>query len=140
MSYAAMTSRYLDNDVLSRSPEWLVPLMFEHLLTSLRRAVVQIEAGDQQGREKSLEKAIAIVSELLATLDRENGGDIANGLSGLYSYFALEIMNVGRSGGVGSLPRLIPLIEELHEAWVQAAEEVAPRAAASRRRLAVSAA
>ena len=127
MSYAAHTARYVENDVISRSPEWLVPLMYEHLLKSLRRAVVQIEAKDLEGRAESLGKATAIVGELLATLDRENGGEIVQSLASLYTYFAFELMDVGRSAGTGSLPRLIEMVDELHAAWVHAAESVAPR-------------
>jgi hypothetical protein len=36
-------------------------------------------------------------------------------------------MNVGRTGNVATLHRLIGMVGELHEAWVLAAEEVAPR-------------
>lgn len=127
MSYAAPTTRYLENEVLTRTPEWLVPLLYEHLLTHLRRALVQIENRDLEGRASSLQKASDIVAELLCTLDREQGGQIAESLASLYAYFALELLNVGRSNGVGSLPRLIELVSELHEAWVEAAEQVAPR-------------
>jgi flagellar secretion chaperone FliS len=127
MSYAMHTGRYVENDVLSRSPEWLVPLLYEHLLGSLRRAEVQIEAGDLEGKAASLARATEIVLELNASLDREKGGEIASQLASLYSYFALEIMNVGRSLDRKVLGRLLELVAELHEAWTQAAEQVAPR-------------
>ncbi|MEX2570311.1 MAG: flagellar export chaperone FliS [Gemmatimonadota bacterium] len=127
MTYAAQTARYVENDVLTRSPEWIVPLLYDHLLSSLRRAVVQIEAKDLDGRAESLGKASAIVGELLGSLDRENGGEIAEGLASLYTYFALELLNVGRSREIGALPSLIEMVEELHTAWVTAAQAVAPR-------------
>ncbi|MEX2582850.1 MAG: flagellar export chaperone FliS [Gemmatimonadota bacterium] len=130
MSYAMTTARYVENDVLTRSPEWLVPLIYEHLLKNLRRAVVQIETKDLEGRSESLSNAALTVGELIASLDREQGGDFADGLASLYAYFAVELLNVGRSNGVGSLPQLIALVEELHAAWVEAAEIVAPRSKA----------
>lgn len=140
MSYAAQASRYLENDVLSRSPEWLVPLVYEALLTNLRRAEVQIETGDIEGKATSLTRAGALVGELLSSLDREKGGEIAARLSALYTYYAFEIMNIGRSLDTVALGRLTAMIEELRGAWVQAAEQVAPRAPGSNRALAVSAA
>lgn len=140
MSYAARATQYIENDVLSRSPEWLVPLMYEHLLASLRRAAVQMQAGDVEGKAVSLEKASAIVAELLATLDRERGGEIATNLSSLYAYFMLEIMNVSRSMDTRVMQRLIAMVDELHGAWVQAAEMVAPRARAANPALKVTAA
>lgn len=140
MSYASQTSRYLENDVLSRSPEWLVTLVYEALLTNLRRAEVQIETGDIEGKATSLTRAGALVGELLSSLDHEKGGEIASRLSALYTYFALEIMNIGRSLDQVSLGRLIAMLEDLRGAWVQAAEQVAPRAPGSHRTLAASAA
>lgn len=131
MSYGTSPSRYLENDVLSRSPEWLVPLLYEHLLTSLRRAGVQMENGDVEGRAESLSKANQIVLELAGSLDREKGGEVAQHLSSLYAYFALEILNLGHTRDVVHLRRLIDLVAELHEAWTQAAEQVAPRGRAA---------
>jgi flagellar secretion chaperone FliS len=127
MSYANASSRYLENDIQSRPAEWLVPLLYEHLLASLNRASVQIEAGDVEGKAASLGKASAILGELLASLDHDKGSEVAASLASLYSYFALEIMNVGRTMDTRPLARLIPMIGELHEAWVLAAEQVAPR-------------
>lgn len=135
MSYANTASRYLDNEVLSRSPEWLVPLLYEHLLGSLKRAEVQIEAGDREGKAASLAKANAIVLELSATLDHEKGAAIAANLASLYAYVAQEIMNVSRSGDTDVLRRLVAMMTELHAAWVQAAEQVAPRGRAGLRSL-----
>lgn len=140
MSYAVHASRYLENDVLSRSPEWLVTLVYEALLANLRRAEVQIEAGDIEGKATSLTRAGALVGELLSSLDLEKGGEIATRLSALYTYYSLEIMNIGRTLDTVALGRLIAMLEELRAAWVQAAEQVAPKAPGSNRALAISAA
>lgn len=140
MSYASQSSRYLENDVMSRSPEWLVTLVYDALLKNLRRADVQIETGDIEGKSTSLTRAGALLGELLASLDHEKGGEIATRLAALYTYFSLEVMNVGRSLDREALGRLIAMISELQSAWLQAAEEVAPRAPGSSRVLAVSAA
>jgi flagellar secretion chaperone FliS len=127
MSYGSSSSRYLEAEVLSRPKEWLVPLMYEHLLSNLRRADLQIASGDYEGKSVSLEKAQSIVLELIGSLDFARGGEIASRLSALYAYFATEIMTVGRSLDRAQLGRLIEMIEGLHDAWTQAAEAVAPR-------------
>lgn len=127
MSYGNATSRYLEADVLSRQPEWLVPLMYEHLLLNLRRASRQIELGDQEGKASSLDKASAIVMELIGSLDFERGGEVAKQLSALYLYFSTEMIGARQQVDTARLQRLIDMISELHEAWSQAAESVAPR-------------
>jgi flagellar protein FliS len=135
MSYHNPAQQYVDADVLSRSPEWLVPLLYEHLLASLRRASVQIETGDLEGKAESVSKAQAIILELAGTLDTERGGEVAVHLSSLYAFFASELVQVSRTLDVRTLQRLTTMIADLHGAWVRAAEEVAPRGRAGARPL-----
>ena len=127
MTYASQTSRYLENEIMSRRPEWLVPLLYEHLLSSLERAIVQITALDHDGKSKSLDRAASIVAELHASLDLEKGGEIATQLASLYAFFTVEILNAGRTLDVQLLRRLASMVSELHGAWVQAAEQISPR-------------
>jgi len=127
MGYSAYTSKYLENDVVSRPKEWLVPLLYEHLLAHLRRAQVQIQQRDFEGNGASLEKASAIISELMATLDRDKGGELAQRLAALYAYFGAEIVNVSRTLDPAVLTKMIDMISSLHESWVIAARTQWPR-------------
>ncbi len=121
MGYSAYTSKYLENDVISRSKEWLVPLLYEHLLAQLRRAQAQIEQRDFEGKAASLEKASAIVIELMGSLDREKGGDLAQRLAALYAYFGIEILAVGMTLDTRRLTKIMEMASSLHESWVIAA-------------------
>jgi flagellar secretion chaperone FliS len=127
MSYASQSAHYLEADVMSRQKEWLVPLLYEHLLSNLRRARAQIEAGDIEGKATSVERASAIVMELLGSLDTEKGGEIAERLGSLYGFFAGEILTASRTLDVARLDRVLAMISELHASWVAAAESLAPR-------------
>lgn len=131
MSYGSLTSRYLENEVLSRPREWLVPLLYEHLIMNLNRASFQMENRDFSGKTVSLDKASRIVLELLGSLDYDRGGEIATSLASLYTYFVGEINTAGRTLDTAILKHLAHLATELHEAWVQAAEQVAPRGRSS---------
>ncbi|MDQ6831010.1 MAG: flagellar export chaperone FliS [Gemmatimonadota bacterium] len=124
---------YLEREVMSRSPERLVPLMYDHLLANLRRAQSQIESRDLEGKATSLQKASAIISELRATLDFEKGGDLAQRLAALYAYFASELLTVGRSLDTLLLGRIIGMVASLHEAWEKAAVSTATTNATTRR-------
>jgi flagellar secretion chaperone FliS len=128
MAYGSSAAQYLETDIMSRPKEWLVPLVYEHLLSSLSRARVQIQNRDFEGKAASLQKASDIVFELLTSLDEERGGALARDLSALYTFLAAEILTVGRTLDTAHLQRLTAIVAELHEAWVQAAEEVSPRA------------
>jgi len=119
--YTQGQTAYQDNEVLTASKERLVSLLYEGLLKRLRQAGKQIAAGDIEGKSESLQKASAIVYELLGSLDFEAGGELASRLAGLYGYFAQEIMEIGRTQDVQRLEALTEMIASLHEAWDQAA-------------------
>lgn len=121
MGYSAYTSKYLENDVVSRPKEWLVPLLYEHLLAHLRRAQAQIQQREYEGKAASLEKASAIIIELMSALDREQGGELADRLAALYAYFGSEVLAVGRSLDTERLGKTVEMISSLHESWVIAA-------------------
>ena len=127
MSYNAQAGRYLEAEVMSRSREWLVPLLYDHLLSGLNRAAYQIEHRDIEGKAASLERAVAILFELTSSLDLERGGELARHLSSLYSFFVNELITAGRTLEIDRLTRLIPMITDLREAWVEAADSIAPR-------------
>jgi flagellar protein FliS len=131
MGYSAYTSKYLENDVVSRPKEWLVPLLYEHLLAHLRRAHVQIQQRDLEGKAASLEKASAIVIELIASLDRDKGGELAQRLAALYAYFGSEILAVGRTLELSRLTQIMDMVSSLHESWVIAARTQWPAGASA---------
>jgi flagellar protein FliS len=117
--------------VLGSSREQLVVLMYEHLLASLRRAGQQIRDGDIEGRVTSMARASDIITELLATLDFDRGGDIASRLSALYAYFLNEISQISRRPDAERLERMTALVASLHESWVAAASATEPQPAES---------
>jgi flagellar secretion chaperone FliS len=122
------TAAVVEADLLDASPEQLVPLLYAHLLRHLEAAVEHIAHPDAERRTHHLEQALAILFELLATLDFERGGEVAPRLAALYSYFASEIIGVGRSLDLELLQRIIGMIAGLHESW----EQVAARSATGR--------
>jgi flagellar protein FliS len=81
----------------------------------------------------SLEKASAIVIELMGSLDRDKGGELAQRLAALYAYFGAEILSVGRTLDVSRLEKRIGMVGSLHESWVIAARTQWPAAGADAR-------
>jgi flagellar protein FliS len=125
MNYSQGAGAYHHARVLASSKEQVVVLLYEHLLANLRRAGLQIQRRDIEGKAASLERASDIVFELMASLDLEAGGEIASRLSARYGYFIGEINAVGRSLDQERLDRLAGLVSTLHQSWAQAAQTVA---------------
>lgn len=121
MTYRNEGGRYLETQVVSSSPGQLIPLLYQHLLVNLKRAGDQIRAGDKEGKAVSLQKASAIVFELMSALDMERGGEIAMRLASLYAYFTRRISEAGRTLDIGIIDELLELVGSLHESWVDVA-------------------
>ena len=120
MTYEDRTSRYRETEVLSSSPERLIPLLYEQLLACLKRGSLCIERDDVEGRYKALGKASDIVIELISALDFEQGGDIAKRLASLYGFWAKEISEAGRADDTNRIDRVAEMVASLHESWIAA--------------------
>ena len=125
MSYEQTANAYRQNAILSTSREQLVPLLYEHLLVSLRRASNQIASKDIEGKAASVEKASAILYELLGSLDHGAEDELASRLASLYTYFLQELGEASRHLDAKRLGPLIEMVSSLHESWVEAANLVA---------------
>ncbi|MCU0616979.1 MAG: flagellar export chaperone FliS [Gemmatimonadaceae bacterium] len=125
MSYASQASNYRELEVLSASPERLVVLLYDGLVVQLERARLATERQHLEGQVVALSKARAIVGELLATLDFEQGGEIADRLASIYQYLLLELVDVGRRGDTALMRRLGGIAAELRDGFAGAAEQVA---------------
>jgi flagellar protein FliS len=96
---------------------WLVPVLYERLSQALRLAEVAIVAGDAAGKSAALERASAVVFELLAAVDFQRGGELAPRLAALYGFFASELLVIGRTADREQLGRLIDMVTVLSGSW-----------------------
>ena len=117
MSYGTRASAYLETQVLSASPGQLVVMLYDHLLLQFRRARIAIEKGDVAARQAALEKSRAVLTELLGTLDYQQGGEIARQLSGLYAFLLAELLDIGMHPKAERLDALSGIVTDLREAF-----------------------
>ena len=124
MSYGAVAkqaSRYREAEVLTASPARLVVIVYEHVLVNLRRARLVVDDTGESTRGESLERARAALAELLVSLDKEKGGELAGRLASIYTFMLGELAVLGVKPNAGRLDAIIALVGELHEAFVQVA-------------------
>ena len=124
MTYPSRVSQYREIQVMSASPARLTVLLFEHLEVVMRRAQTAMRSEQVELRVENMGKARAIVSELLTTLDIDNGGAIAIDLSMLYGFLLAEMVDVGIRRDVTRLSRLIGIVNTLSTAFSDAAKQV----------------
>ena len=112
---------YQQAEVMSSTPEQVVPLFYRELLKSLRMGQRHLEAKNIEGKAEHLGTARALLLELLGALSMEQGGELSARLASLYSYFLHEIDEASRVLDARRLTPVIDMVAQLEEAWSQAA-------------------
>jgi flagellar secretion chaperone FliS len=117
-AYAAPQS-YQQNAVLTAPPGRLVVMLYDGAGRFLRRAAVAMRDADLEGANRSLQRAEAILDELLSTLDYERGGQIAASLRDLYLFCRRELNEARIDRDGDRIDVVAALLGELREAWAQ---------------------
>lgn len=123
MSYATIGS-YREMEILAMSPARRVVFLYSHLLVNLRQAHMHLEAGEIEARTERLLKAEEIVYELAASLNHEQGGQLADLLNSLYGWLLDGLRQSHGQPDLARLDALISTVSELHQAFSQAAAEL----------------
>jgi len=124
MSYASQSSSYREMEIHSASPARLVVIVFEQLVVNLERARIAMDRNDVELRFTSLRRARGLVSELLCTLDFEQGGALATQLADLYQFMLYELVDVGTRGDVATMRKLVNIATALRDGFTGAAQSV----------------
>jgi flagellar secretion chaperone FliS len=124
MSYASQSSSYREMEIQSATPERLVVIVFEQLVVNLERARIAMERQDVELRVTSLRRARGLVTELLTTLDFEQGGPIANQLADLYQFMLYELVDIGQRGDVVTMRKLVNVAKSLRDGFAGAAQSI----------------
>ena len=111
-------------EIQAASPHKLVVIVFEQLVVNLERARIAMERKDIELRVVSLRRARDLVTELLATLDFEKGGALANQLADLYQFMLYELVDIGQRGDVVTMRKLVNIATQLRDGFVGAAQQL----------------
>lgn len=132
MATANAPQAYQQTQVMSSDRRQLVILMFQALLRYFARAEQAIRRKDFETKGDALMKALAIISELMCSLDDKAGGELAVELRRLYVWLQRQIVEIDLRDDLNMLGNVIAITRQLTEAWEEALrtcqqEESAPR-------------
>lgn len=115
----------IESEVRGADPHRLIVLLFEGVEAALNKASEQIERKDIIGKSESLNKAISIIMEgLSASLNVEQGGELAERLQALYAYIVSRIIHANIHMDMVALREAQTLIGDIANAW----REIRPQA------------
>ncbi len=114
---------YAEGNVFSANPLRIVLALYEGAIDSIRSARQCLAAGDTWGRSNAINKAIKLVTELLVSLDHEQGGEISANLKRVYDYVQCRLIDAHLQRSEHPLIEAENLLDTMREGWQGAAEK-----------------
>jgi len=121
LSAAAAASRYRGVQVQTSSPAQLVVMLYDGILRFVTEAKDAFEKDDRARAGERIGRAIAIVDELVATLDPTHAPELAENLVALYGFCKRRLFVANLQRDPGALADVATAIQPLREAWAQVA-------------------
>jgi flagellar protein FliS len=101
----------------------IVVMCYEGCIANALRAQEEMRKGNVADKGVYLGKATAIVDELLNTLDKEQGGEIAERLELLYRYVLHSFSQANLKQDPSLMDGALRVLKELKEGWAALAEK-----------------
>ncbi|HAP42889.1 MAG: flagellar export chaperone FliS [Spirochaetes bacterium GWD1_61_31] len=120
---------YKETRVRTASPGQLIVMLYNEAVKQCDTALdymtenVKKKPQNIEKINQAVNKVQDIVTELMASLDFEAGGDIARDLFALYVFFNRELMEANIAKDGQRIRSVRNLLDELRQAWVQAAAQ-----------------
>ena len=96
----------------------LVSLLLDGVLGAVTMARGALARRDVAIKCASISKAVRILEEgLMTALDRENGGEVAASLEGVYDYALRRLIQANAANDDAMLQEVARLIEPIAQAW-----------------------
>lgn len=106
---------YLEQEVRSADPLKLVQMLYRGAIEAVSAARAHLRAGSIRERSRQIDKALAIVHELLRSLDPQY--EIAKPLGGLYAYMTRRLIEANARQADEPLAEVERLLATLLEGW-----------------------
>jgi flagellar protein FliS len=104
--------------VTGRSPIELVILVYDRIADKLLLAEAAIAANQRAELGEMVQQIVDLIEQgLMAALDRERGGDVAENLGRVYDYCVRRLLQANLRRDVEMLREVGRLLGELREGW-----------------------
>ncbi|NII09201.1 flagellar export chaperone FliS [Oleiagrimonas sp. C23AA] len=101
----------------------LISMLFDALLERMNAARGQIMHGNVTGKGESFARALAMVTELRASLDHSVDSQFSARLDSLYDYVSRRLLTAQLNDDLVALNECISLITPVRDAWHEIREQ-----------------
>ena len=132
MAYKDASSTYKETRIKTAGQGQLIVMLYDEAIRQLIKAIelLQLNQGDQKdpGRIEMISKAVMkteeIITELMVSLDFEQGGEISKNLFSLYTWFNRELMEANISQDTTRMIAVKDMLCELRNTWSAVSQSV----------------
>ena len=112
--------QYQNNQLSTGKPEQILILLYDGAIRFIYRTATAIAEKNVEQKNLNINKTVAILSELSATLDHTIGGQIAADLAALYDFMIRELTAVNLTNDQQRLENIRAILTDLRDTWAQA--------------------
>lgn len=113
-------------------PHTLVSMLIDGALQRIAQARGAMANGMTARKGERIGKAIAIIDSLQASLDSEQGGEVADNLARLYDYMNRRLLHANLQNDAAALDEVARLLNDIKSGWDQIGDAAKAAAPASR--------
>ena len=126
MSYTNALSAYKETRIRTASPGQLIIMLYDEAVKQLDRSLELLnlnKSGKQDPSRieligKGIIKARDIITELMVSLNFDQGGEIAQNLFALYTWFNKELLEAHISMDIARITAVKNQVANLRSAWI----------------------
>ena len=116
-------TRYRQTQTSTATNTQLVVMLYDGAIRFLSIAQSRMSKQDLEIRHRNLLNAQRIISQLMASLDFEQGGEVAANLQRIYIYMLRELWAANRHDKVEPITEVIAELRILRESWATLDEQ-----------------
>ena len=108
---------YQQTQVTTAKPEKILLMLYEGAIKFVKIANQKMRAKDVAGKGTYISKTMAIISELMNTLDHKVGGQLAQDLENLYMFMMDRLIEANIHNRIEDLEAVERLLITLYQGW-----------------------
>ena len=119
------------SQVATADPYKLVQLLLANIIERLATARGHMERQETARKGEQISKTLSVIGALDASLNMEQGGEIAENLHSLYDYMSLRLVKANLENDLAGLDEVATLVKNIKDGWDGIADAARPDAAAA---------
>jgi flagellar protein FliS len=131
MSYKSASSTYKETRIKTAGQGQLIVMLYDEAVKQLTKAIelLELNKGEKKdpGRIEHINKAIMkteeIITELMVSLDFEQGGEISKNLFSLYTWFNRELVEANINQDIHRMLTVKDMLSNLRNTWSSIANQ-----------------